>query len=210
MRQECDDTQQQGLVLRCVSEKVGPSCSSNFWIHRTCAQNMAQKMAAKSSSFGSSIGCSKWSSFRDLCKCLLCVFDGCCFRLNFGDQKLMRFLQTCHSSPAVLCPCNRANRDIPVNFKRVEYPAVTSGMQREQVKPLRATYVKTEVRQNIIQGRQGCCAAERVKQVGEDGVGWAVVPEPSFLSRPSSSFSSSFFFFFGNSRTIFFFFLSFL
>ena len=42
----------------------------------------------------------------------------------------------------ILCPCNRANRDIPVNFKQVEYPAVTSGMQREQVKPLRATYVK--------------------------------------------------------------------
>ena len=66
---------------------------------------------------------------------------------------------------------------------------------------------KTEkVRQNIIQGRQGCCAwakAERVKQVGEDGVGWAVVPEPPLLSRPSSSFSSSFFF--GNSRTNFFF-----
>ena len=34
------------------------------------------------------------------------VFDGCCFRLNFGDQKLMRFLQTCHSSPAVVSqPC---------------------------------------------------------------------------------------------------------
>ena len=44
--------------------------------------------------------------------------------------------------------------------------------------------------------------------MGEDGVGWAVVPEPPFLSRPSSSFSSSFFFFlffFGNSRTNFFF-----
>ena len=38
--------------------------------------------------------------------------------------------------------------------------------------------------------------------MGEDGVGWAVVPKPPFLSRPSSSFSSSFFF--GNSRTIFF------
>ena len=45
---------------------------------------------------------------------------------------------------------------------------------------------------------------ERVKQVGEDGMGWAVVPDP-FLSRPSSSFSSSIVFFF--SRTIFFFFL---
>ena len=33
---------------------------------------------------------------------------------------------------------------------------------------------------------------------------WAVVPEPPFLSRPSSSFLSSFFFFFGNRRTIFF------
>ena len=29
---------------------------------------------------------------------------------------------------------------------------------------------------------------KKVKQVGEDGVGWAVVPEPPFLSQPFSSF----------------------
>ena len=31
---------------------------------------------------------------------------------------------------------------IPVNRKRVEYPAVIKGMERERVKPLRTTYVK--------------------------------------------------------------------
>ena len=91
----------------------------------------------------------------------------------------------------------RANQDIPVKLIKVEYPAVTLGMQREHVKPLHAAYVtKEKVRQNIIQevGRAVVPEPklERVKQVGEDGVGWAVVPEPSFLSRPSSTF---FFFF---------------
>ena len=42
---------------------------------------------------------------------------------------------------------------------------------------------------------------ERVKQVGEDGVGWAVVPEPPFLSRPSSTH----FFFYSRSDFDFFF-----
>ena len=48
------------------------------------------------------------------------------------------------------------------------------------------------MRQNIIQKVGRAVVPEpklkRVKQVGEDGVGWAVVPEPPFLSRPSSSF----------------------
>ena len=35
----------------------------------------------------------------------------------------------------------RANQDIPVKLMKVEYPAVTPGMQREQVKPLHAAYV---------------------------------------------------------------------
>ena len=85
---------------------------------------------------------------------------------------------------------------------KVEYPAVTPGMQREQVKPLHAAYVtKEKVRHNIIQevGRAVVPEPklERVKQVGEDGVGWAVVPEPPFLSQPSSTF------FFCNSRSDF-------
>ena len=58
------------------------------------------------------------------------------------------------------------------------------------------------MRQNIIQKVGRAVVPEpklkRVKQVGEDGVGWAVVPEPPFLSRPSSSF------FFCSSRSIFF------
>ena len=93
---------------------------------------------------------------------------------------------------------------------KVEYPAVTPGMQREQVKPLHAAYVtKEKVRHNIIQEVGRAVVPEpklkRVKQVGEDGVGWAVVPEPPFLSRPSSTF-----FFFCNSRSdfVFFFFPS--
>ena len=65
------------------------------------------------------------------------------------------------------------------------------------------------MRQNIIQevGRAVVPEPElkRVKQVGEDGVGWAVVPESPFLSRPSSSF----FFFLSNSRSNFDFFSSF-
>ena len=48
------------------------------------------------------------------------------------------------------------------------------------------------MRQNIIQEVGRAVVPEpklkRVKQVGEDGVGWAVVPEPPFLLRPSSSF----------------------
>ena len=102
----------------------------------------------------------------------------------------------------------RANQDIPVKLMKVEYPAVTPGMQREHVKPLHAAYVtKEKVRQNIIQeiGRAVVPEPklERVKQVGEDGVGWAVVPEPPFLSRPSSTH----FFFLSNNRSnsIFFF-----
>ena len=64
------------------------------------------------------------------------------------------------------------------------------------------------MRQNIIQKVGRAVVPEpklkRVKQVGEDGVGWAVVPEPPFLSRPSSSF---FFFFFSATAGQFFFFL---
>ena len=48
------------------------------------------------------------------------------------------------------------------------------------------------VKQNIIQEEGRAVVPEpklqKVKQVGEDGVGWAVVPEPPFLSRPFSSF----------------------
>ena len=91
---------------------------------------------------------------------------------------------------------------------KVEYPAVTPGMQREQVKPLHAAYVtKEKVRHNIIQevGRAVVPEPklERVKQVGEDGVGWAVVPEPPFLSQPSSTF-----FFFATAGPISIFFLA--
>ena len=48
------------------------------------------------------------------------------------------------------------------------------------------------MKQNIIQKIGRAVVPEpklkRVKQVGEDGVGWAVVPEPPFFSQPSSSF----------------------
>ena len=96
----------------------------------------------------------------------------------------------------------RANQDIPVKLMKVEY--LTPGMQREQVKPLHAAYVtkgegETEYH---TRSRQGCCAwawAKEGETGGEDGVGWAVVPEPPFLSRPSSSF----FFLLSNSRSNF-------
>ena len=65
-----------------------------------------------------------------------------------------------HTWVVILCPCMRANRDIPVKLTKVEYPAVTPGMQREQVKPLHAAYVRKGEGETEYhtKGRQGCCA----------------------------------------------------
>ena len=59
---------------------------------------------------------------------------------------------------------------------KVEYPAVTPGMQREQVKPLHAAYVTKRESETQYHTKVGRAVVpeptqERVKQVGEEGVG---------------------------------------
>ena len=67
-----------------------------------------------------------------------------------------------------------ANRVIPVKLSTVGYPAVTSGMQREQVKPLHAAYVTTgigETDYHTTKNGQGCCASAHGETGGEEGMG---------------------------------------